>query len=292
MKRFVRSWLMFTFAAGTFAASGALADAPIKTLPIHLGTTYRVTLTSAPANQAPFASAVTFTAKVTQLPADTMAQGATTLVDPRLRYTFKAQRTSPSADPAVIIATNSPESTVSWNAQNAGDYTVTVHVTAIQSPLIPQHPKLPEVIGDASLPNYKVLPAPTGPDLIVDSSGGVTSSSCNLPDCTQCPYTTHPIYVKNIGNVSVSKQITVTVNHGGQIIQTWTANAPAAGQRVKVGQYTDFTWNCPAILWSCSGYNYVITVDATNAVAETNEQNNTAGWCERFPEKTSFQAAQ
>ncbi len=33
-------------------------------------------------------------------------------------------------------------------------------------------------------------------------------------------------------------------------------------------------------------------VDATNAVAETNEQNNTYGWYERFPEKTSFQAAQ
>ena len=46
-------------------------------------------------------------------------------------------------------------------------------------------------------------------------------------------YTTHPIYVKNIGNVSVSKQITVTIKYLGQVIQTWTANAPAAGQRVR-----------------------------------------------------------
>lgn len=134
-------------------------------------------------------------------------------------------------------------------------------------------------------------PPPAGPDLIVDQ--GTSGSMCSLKDCTQCPYETHPIYIKNVGNVSVSKQITVTVKHGSEIIQTWTANAPAAGQRVKVGQYTNFPWNCPPIQWACapSANNFFITVDTTNAVAETNEQNNTRGWCERFPEKTSFQAA-
>jgi hypothetical protein len=84
-------------------------------------------------------------------------------------------------------------------------------------------------------------PPPPGPDLIVDQ--GASASTCSLQDCTQCPYETHPIYIKNIGNVAVSKQITVTVKHGSEIIQTWTANAPAAGQRVKVGQYTNFPWN-------------------------------------------------
>jgi hypothetical protein len=156
MKRFVRSWLIFTFAAGALVASepSALAGSTVKSpglTQLNL-TKYWVTLTGTPANQVPVGSAVMLTAKVMQLPPDTVASAATTLVDPRLRYTFKAQRTYPVGDAIVTIGhPNSPQSVVSWSAQKAGEYTVTVHVTTVQNPLIPMKQKLPEVIGDGTL---------------------------------------------------------------------------------------------------------------------------------------------
>jgi len=196
-------------------------------------------------------------------------------------------RTSPSPD-TVAIATNVSTKTVTWTPQSPGVYEISVRATYIA-------PSKPLSIADrglapfatASLLNYNVLP---GIDLVpvIPPFAG----ACYQQDCTQCPYITHPIYVKNIGNVTQAKQITVTVKYKDQVIQTWTTTAPAAGTQVKVGSFKDFTWNCPPITSQGGTNNFFILVDATNAVAETNEQNNTYGWYERFPEKTSFQAAQ
>ena len=170
MKRFVRSWLVFTLAAGALVASGplALADPQVKVLPAGIrndATTYSVTLTGTPAGQMPFS----LTARVMQSSAFTMARAATPLVDPRLRYTFSAQRTWPCADTNVTIAANSSQSVMTWNTQGvkAGEYTVfTVHVTAIQPTgrIGLNLPALPEVIGDATLSTLpsNVTVRPTG----------------------------------------------------------------------------------------------------------------------------------
>src|ERR1700730_14319039 len=90
-----------------------------------------------------------------------MVQGAITLVDPRLRYTFKAQMTSPCAGMnPITIAANSPQSSASWNAPKGGNYTITVHVTVVN--LLTLSKKLPDVIGDATL-NYIVTGGPALP---------------------------------------------------------------------------------------------------------------------------------
>ena len=92
------------------------------------------------------------------------------------------------------------------------------------------------------------------------------------------------------GNATVTKPITVLVQYNGQVIQTWTTTAPAAGAQVKVGSYTSFLWNCPVINSQVTSTNYSITVDTTNAVGELNEQNNVKAFYLRFPDKTTFQA--
>lgn len=170
MKRFVRSCLVLTLAVGALVASGpmALADPQVKGLPAGVrndATTYSVTLAGTPAGQMPF----TLTAKVMQSSAFTMSRAATPLVDPRLRYTFKAQRTWPCADTNVSLADTTTQSTVTWNGvgAKAGEYTVfTVHVTALQPTgrIGLNLPALPEVIGDATLSTLpsNVTVRPTG----------------------------------------------------------------------------------------------------------------------------------
>jgi len=251
--------------------------------------TLAVSLVASPAAQVTVGNPVTLTATATTRPREIPRLGA---LQPHIRYTFSAQRTSPSPD-TVTIATNVSTKTVTWSPQNAGVYDISVRATysAPTRPLSIEDLRLAP-FATASLPNYKVMPAPTGPDLV--PVFGTSMGECSQQDCTQCPYMTRPIYVKNSGNATDSKQITVVVKYKGQVIQTWTTTAPAAGAQVKVGSITEFPWNCPPISWMCNpGPNdYLLTVDATNAVAETNEQNNTKNWCERFPEKTSFHAAQ
>ena len=116
--------------------------------------------------------------------------------------------------------------------------------------------------------------------------------TCSQQNCNQCPFVTVAIFVKNIGNATDAKPIVVTVKRNGQTFQTWTVTAPGAGAQVQVGSYTTFPWNCPPItLAGCAAANtYRITVDANNAVSETNEQNNTKDLCIRFPDRTTFQA--
>jgi hypothetical protein len=143
------------------------------------------------------------------------------------------------------------------------------------APGFADNPKKP-----APVPKLK----PSGPDYV-----GVTGSftgSCYEQDCTQCPYTTLPIFIKNQGNVTVNKQVTVVVKFQNQIVLTWTGNAPAAGAKTKIGTYTSFLWNCPVTHGEYSP-NYFIIVDTTNAVTETDEQNNVHGIYLK-PDKTTF----
>jgi hypothetical protein len=155
MKQFVRSWLILTFAAALAASSSsALAQKKLPPGIRHLDTpTYSVTLTSTPANQ----SSITLTARVTVSSGATSARVPGTLVvDNRLRYTFKAQRTWPCAD-TITIAENITQPTVTWN--KAGEYTgFTVHVTTVQTT---PPPVLPAVLGDGTL-SSPVTVTPTG----------------------------------------------------------------------------------------------------------------------------------
>jgi hypothetical protein len=254
----------------------------------HPQITLLVSLAASPAGQVTLGSQVTLHATATIQPREFPSLGA---IHQHIHYTFSARRTSPSPD-TVAIATNVLTKTVTWSPQNAGEYEISVRATIpIPRLPLPDDRRLPP-FATASLPNYKVVPAPTGPDLV--PVFGTSTLQCAQQDCTQCPYITTPIFVMNSGNLTEAKQITVIVKYKSQVIQTWTTTAPAAGTQVKVGSITEFPWNCPVINWLCNpGPNdFLITVDATNAVAETNEQNNTKNWCERFPEKTSFQAAQ
>ncbi len=130
---------------------------------------------------------------------------------------------------------------------------------------------------------------PSGPDLVATDP---FVGECSKPDCSQCPTVTIPIFVRNVGNATSTKPIVVTVKHNGQVIQTWTTTAPAAGAQVMVGSYTTFPWNCPAItsVGCASANTYPVTVDAPNVVQEKNEQNNILNLCIRYPERTTFQA--
>jgi hypothetical protein len=250
--------------------------------------TLSVRLAASPAGQVTVGNPVTLTATATTQPKEIPRLGD---LQPHISYTFSAKRTSPSPD-TVTIATNVSTKIVTWTPQNAGVYEISVRATIAASRLPWLQDQRLAPFATASLLNYKVLPAPIGPDLV--PVFGTFAGECSQQDCTQCPYITRPIYVKNSGNATDAKQITVVVKYKGQVIQTWTTTAPAAGAQVKVGTITEFPWNCPSMSWVCNpGPNdYLLTVDATNAVAETNEQNNTKNWCERFPEKTSFHAAQ
>jgi CARDB len=246
--------------------------------------TLSVSLAASPAGQVTLGSQVTLHATAAIQPKEFPKWG---VIQQHIHYTFSAQRTSPSPD-TVAIATNVLTKTVTWSPQNAGVYEISVRATYITPsgrPSLDDRRLAP--FATASLPNYKVLPAPTGPDLVPVT--GTWAGECGKQDCTQCPYTTIPIYVKNSGNVTVAKQITVIVKYKDQVIQTWTTTAPAAGTQVKVGSYTTFLWNCPVITEQVTSTNYSVTVDATNAVAETNEQNNVKAFWLRFPEKTTFQ---
>lgn len=245
--------------------------------------TLSVSLAASPAGQVTVGSQVTLTATATTQPRQFPQLGA---LQQHIHYTFSAQRTSPSPD-TVAIATNVLTKTVTWSPQNAGVYEISVRASIAPSGLPSPKDRRLAPFAVASLSNYKVLSVPTGPDLVLVT--GTFAGQCVKQDCTQCPYTTIPIYVKNSGNVTEAKQITVIVKYKDQVIQTWTTTAPAAGTQVKVGSYTSFLWNCPAITQQGNGTNYSVTVDATNAVAETNEQNNVHAFWLRFPEKTTFQ---
>jgi hypothetical protein len=170
MKRFVRSCFVFACAAA-LAAFSPSAFAQINTSTIatstisasaHLNvTTYSVTLTATPANQVGFGNPVTLTARVMALPPNTMASGATPVPSSHVRFTFKAQMTSPCAGMnPIAIATNAGP-VASWNPPKGGNYNVTVHVTRANT-LIPVIPRLPDVIGDATL-NYVVTGGPAQP---------------------------------------------------------------------------------------------------------------------------------
>ena len=240
-----------------------------------------VSLAVSPAGQVGPGSPVTLTATATTQPKEFPQRE---LLQQNIRYTFSAQRTSPSAE-KVAIATNVPTKTVTWTPQNPGVYDISVRATYVARSIpvsIDDHRLAP--FATASVPNYTVL---AGIDLV--PIVGPFMGECTKQDCSQCPYVTVPIYVKNLGNITQPKQVTIIVKYKDQVIQTWTTTAPAGGAQVKVGSYTTFPWNCPSITGQFSP-NYSVTVDTTNAVAETNEQNNVKAFWLRFPERTTFQA--
>jgi hypothetical protein len=246
--------------------------------------TLSVSLAASPAGQVTAGSPVTLTATATTQPHEFPKIG---ILQQHIRYTFTAKRTAPSPD-TTAIATNVTARTVTWTPQNAGTYDISVRATYVGPTTLPATTEriiAPTAI--ASVTNYDVVAVPIGVDLVAIT--GTFAGSCLQPDCSQCPYTTIPIYVKNIGNATDAKPITVLVKFNGQVIQTWTTTAPAAGAQVKVGSYRSFLWNCPVITSQVNSTNYSITVDSTNAVAELNEQNNVHGFYLRFPDKTTFQ---
>ncbi len=246
--------------------------------------TLSVSLAASPAGQVTAGSPVTLTATVTTQPREFPKLG---ILQQHFRYTFAAKRTAPSPD-TVTIATNVAANTATWTPQSAGTYDISVRATYAGPTTLPATTeRIIPPSATASVTNYNVVAAPIGVDLVAVT--GTFAGSCSQPDCSKCPYTTIPIYVKNIGNATDAKPITVLVKFNGQVIQTWTTTAPAAGAQVKVGSYTSFLWNCPVITSQVNSTNYSITVDSTNAVAELNEQNNVHGFYLRFPEKTTFQ---
>ena len=189
MKRSFGSSLIF------LAAFSSSAFAQINTTtPTRLNMpTYTLQLTATPANQAAFGNAVTLSARVMELLPNTMASAATPVPISRVRFTFKAQMTSPCAGMnPITIATNAGP-TVSWNPPKGGNYTVTAHVIPVNTPL-PVAPKLPN-IADATL-NYVVTGGPAAPPNlpyvsiistpVVPASGGATAPAdvtmtLNLP---------------------------------------------------------------------------------------------------------------
>jgi hypothetical protein len=161
MKRFVRSRLIFTCAV-TALSSSAFAQINTSTIATRLNAPmYRLQLTATPANQVAFGNPVTLSAKVMEIPPNTAVSGAVAVPTSRLRFTFKAQMTSPCAgmNPVTIATTSGPVAT--WNAAKGGNYTVTVHVTSFNTPF-PVGPNLPDVIGDATL-SYVVTGGPATP---------------------------------------------------------------------------------------------------------------------------------
>jgi hypothetical protein len=182
MKRLVSSRFLLTCAMALAFSSPSFAQPGSVAARLN-ATSYSVQLTAAPPNQAAFGNPVTLTAKVMQLPPNTMASGAVQVPNSHLRFTFKAQMTSPCAGMnPIAIATNAGP-VASWNPPKGGNYNVTVHVTAAHT-LIPVIPRLPDVIGDAAL-NYIVTGGPaTPPNLpyaaiistpVVPPSGGGTA---------------------------------------------------------------------------------------------------------------------
>jgi hypothetical protein len=257
-----------------FPAALMAADIPI---------TLSVSLAASPAGQVTAGSPVTLTATATTKPHELPRLG---ILQQHLRYTFTASRTAPTPE-TVTIATNVATRIATWTPQNAGTYDISVRATYLRPATLPaERTILPTAT--ATVANYNVVAAPVGVDLVPTT--GTFTGICNQQDCSQCPYTTIPIYVKNIGNATDARTITVLVKYNGQVIQTWTTTAPAAGAQVKVGSYTSFLWNCPVITSTGNATNYSITVDTTNAVGELNEQNNVHGFYLRFPDKTTFQA--
>ncbi len=179
MKRFVGSSLIFLAAF----ASSAFAQLNPGTIATRANaTTYSVQLTASPAGQIAFGNPVTLTARVMALPPNTMASGATPVPTSHVRFTFKAQMTSPCAGMnPITIATNAGPVTT-WNAPKGGNYNVTVHAVAANT-LFPVSPRLPDVIGDATL-SYIVTGGPATPNLpyapiisttVVPPSGGGTA---------------------------------------------------------------------------------------------------------------------
>jgi hypothetical protein len=183
MKRFERSSFMLACAATLAFASPAFAQINPGTIATRMNaTTYTVQLTASPAGQVAYGNPVTLTAKVMQLPPNTVASGAVQVPNSHLRFTFKAQMTSPCAGMnPIAIATNAGP-VAGWNPPKGGSYNVTVHVTAAHT-LIPVIPRLPDAIGDAAL-NYVVTGGPATPNLpyvsiistpVVPPSGGATA---------------------------------------------------------------------------------------------------------------------
>ena len=254
----------------TFVSTGAQAQTKPEV---------SVTLAASPAAQLSLGSAATLTATATIQ----SKLGAALRVPANFRYTFSAQRTSPSSA-AITIASNVSAKSVNWTPHDPGVYELSVRATYVESRLaVPDLHGAP--YGTATLSNYKVIT--TGADLIPVIGPFTGECSYQNQDCSTCPYVTVPIYVKNIGNETSASQITVLVKYQGQVIQTWTTTAPAWGTQVKIGSYTTFPWNCPPVTGQYSP-NYSVTVDTTNAVAESNEQNNVAAFYLRYPDKTTF----
>lgn len=240
------------------------------------GADFNVTLAASPAAQSALGSPVTLTATVNTKPL------ALPIKTTNYRYTFSAK---PAGGSPVAFATNVATKSVTWHPPAAGTYELSVRAVEVEG----RTPLDLRIAADATatLPNYNVFT--TGPDLI-PVNGPFLGECAITPDhpCEQCPMVTIPIYVKNIGNVNASGQVTVTVKYQTSVIATWTVAAPAWGQQVKAGSYTTFPWNCPAITSSGSVPNYFVTVDTTNVVHESNEQNNTIGFYLRFPDRTTF----
>ena len=140
-------------------------------------------LTASPANQAAFGNAVTLSAKVMELPPNTMATGATQVPISRVRFKFTAQMTSPcpGMNPITIAANSGPNAT--WNPAKGGNYLITVHATSPNTPFPIPIKTVPEVFGDATL-KYVVTGGPAAPansyvsfisTPVVPASGGATA---------------------------------------------------------------------------------------------------------------------
>lgn len=132
---------------------------------------------------------------------------------------------------------------------------------------------------------------PLGPDLVVYFYPHAAVCNHELQEncLTACPYVTYWIWIKNQGDLSPSGQVTFSIRHNAQVLHTWTVPIPAVGEIKKIGWYKTFPWRCPGDPTIVNPPpNFFFTVDAQNALAEGNEQNNTTGkWIKR-PEMTTF----
>lgn len=130
-----------------------------------------VSLAAAPAGQVNLGNPITLTATPTlggKLTPDKLAVAR----EQHIRYTFSAQRTWPCPD-TVSIASKVSTKSVTWTAQKAGIYQISVEASYVEPTLRPALTgKISRgSVATASLPNYKVLPAAGfSPNVLTDFS--------------------------------------------------------------------------------------------------------------------------
>lgn len=240
MKRLVSSRFLFTCAVALAFSSPAFAQPGSVATRVN-ATSYSVQLTATPTNQVAFGNAVTLSAKVMEIPPNTMASHATPVPISRVRYKFTAQMTSPcpGMNPITIAANSGPVAT--WNAPKGGNYLVTVHATSSNMPF-PIKTGLPEVLGDATL-KYVVTGGPEAPansyvtfisTPVVPASGGATAPA----DVTLTANWTTPAYpaiyklsagCETAGGTSLPCTWTAVQTYSGPPVN-FTLHLPASGQ--------------------------------------------------------------